>query len=643
MKRRNFLKYTSAAAAPMMLNGMAVRAIASPLMMSAFNCSDADDRVLVLINLNGGNDGLNTLVPLDQIDLYNNLRPNIALGESSLLNLDTTLPSADQLGLHPSLAPIKDMYDNGKMRVIQNTGYADVNGSHFKSTDLWLTGGDSTPANFDLTSGWVGRYLEYEYPALIGSPTSANPDPLAIQLSDKKQSMVFKTNSEYTSAVNLTGINPAQYQDLVQGIGNEPLITTPGGDYGVELDYIQLVESNTNVYAERITSVFNNNYESQSTITYPSTGLAGQLKTVARLLHGGSQTKVFLVDLGGFDTHDNQVELNATTTGWHAETLAELANAVKAFHDDLEGLGISHRVMSCTFSEFGRRAHENGNFGTDHGTFAPMFVFGEGVQAGVSGEKSDLANLANGVNIGNQEFDYRQVYSTIMQDWLGSGDGALAATFGQVWGKIPNVVNITSAIDPSCYGGAALPVSLSYFNAKAIDNRVVNLEWTTAREYNHSHFEVERSRNGVDFEFVLRVEGEGVDTEEATPYFEKDEQPYQGDSYYRLKMVDSNGEFVYSDIKKVRIDYKNVKNVKVYPNPAVYDANVVITSEKDFTANISVVSASGMIHRTFTRSVKAGFNKFNFDVSRLSSGNYFVILESKDGVVKEHLPLTVAK
>jgi len=167
MKRRNFLKYTSAAAGPLMLNGIALRTVASPLMMSALNCDNYQDRVLVLINLNGGNDGLNTVVPLDQIDTYSNLRPNIALAEDSLINLD----SSYDLGLHPALTPLKSMYDSGKMRLIQGTGYENTNGSHFKSTDLWLTGGDSTPDNFNLTSGWVGRYLEYEYPALIGNPT----------------------------------------------------------------------------------------------------------------------------------------------------------------------------------------------------------------------------------------------------------------------------------------------------------------------------------------------------------------------------------------------------------------------------------------------------------------------------------------
>lgn len=640
MKRRNFLKYTSAAAAPMMLNGMAIRAVASPLMMSAFNCSDADDRVMVLINMHGGNDGVNTVVPLDQIDVYNNLRPNIALNQSALINLDTTIPQVDQLGLHPALAPLKDLYDNDKMHLVQGTGYANTNGSHFKSTDLWLTGGDSDAANFNLTSGWIGRYLEYEYPGLVGNPTSGNPDPLGIQLSDKKQSMIFKTASEYTAAVNLTGVNPAQYQNLVQGIGNEAIANLPGGDYGDELSYIQLIEDNTNVYAARITSVFNNGSNS---MTYPSTGLAGQLKTVARLLAGGSQTKVFLVDIGSFDTHDNQVQVGSTSIGWHADKLSELASAVKTFHDDLDGLGIGDRVMTCTFSEFGRRAAENGNNGTDHGTFAPMFVFGNGVSAGVSGANDNLSDLQYGINLQNQQYDYRQVYSTILQDWLGSGDGALMATFSNVWGKVSGIVDSQVAIDPVCYGGAALPVSLTFFNAKPQNNRVVNLEWRTAAEYSHSHFEVERSRNGSDFEYVMRVEGAGVDTEGNTDYFEQDDKPYQGDSYYRLKQVDANGDFTYSEVKKVNIKYENVKNMKVYPNPAVFDANLVVTSEKDFNAQVSIVSAAGMIHRNFTKSVKQGFNKFNFDVNRLSSGNYFVTVESKDGVVKESMPMTVQK
>ena len=636
MKRRNFLKYTSAAAGPLILNGIALRTIASPLMMSALNCDDHQDRVLVLINLSGGNDGLNTVVPLDQLDTYNSLRPNIALAESDILNLDSNY----QVGLHPSLAPFKSMYEDGKMHLIQGSGYVNTNGSHFKSTDLWLTGGDSTPEHFNLTSGWVGRYLEYEYPTLIGNPSTQNPDPLGIQLSDKKQSMMFKTTSEYTSAVNLTGVDPSGYQNLVEGVGGNPLTNIPAGDYGEEINYIQLVESNTSLYAERLTEVYD---AGANSISYPETGLAEQLKTVARLLSGGSQTKVFLVDVRNFDTHDVQNELGATSTGWHANILTELADGVKAFHDDLEALGIADRVMTATFSEFGRRAIENGNYGTDHGTIAPMFVFGNGIQAGVSGENNDLSDLLYGTQLQNQLFDYRQVYSTILQDWLGSGDGALMATFSQVWEKIPNVVNSTNIVDPFCYGQAALPVALSYFNARAIDNKLVNLEWETAAEYNHSHFEIERSRDGVDYEFLLRVEGVGVDSDAVNTYFEKDNRPYEGDSFYRLKSIDISGEFSYSEIRKVRIEYKHLKNVKVYPNPAIFDANVVITSDKIFSANISVVSTAGMIHRTYSRNVKQGFNKFNFNVERLSSGNYFVILESKDGAVKETLPLTIQR
>jgi len=378
-------------------------------------------------------------------------------------------------------------------------------------------------------------------------------------------------------------------------------------------------------------------------MTYPDTGLSGQLKTVARLLSGGSQTKVFLVDIGGFDTHDEQSVLGTPDTGWHANTLMELAEGIKTFHDDLEALGIADRVMTATFSEFGRRAIENGNYGTDHGTIAPMFVFGNGVEAGVSGANDNLTDLLYGTQLQNQQYDYRQLYSTILQDWLGSGDGALMATFSEVWTKIPSIVNGANIVDPVCYGAAALPVSLSYFNARAIDNKMVNLEWETSAEYNHSHFEVERSRDGNDYEFLQRVEGVGVDSGSLNTYFEKDLKPYEGDSYYRLKSVDMSGEFTYSEVRKVRIEYRHLKNVKVYPNPAVFDANVVVTSDKNFSANISVVSAAGMIHRTYSRNIKQGFNKFNFNVERLSSGNYFVILESKDGAVKETLPLTIQR
>jgi len=162
MKRRNFLKYTAPlAAAPMMLQGRSMSPFMTQRMMEAFtNCAEVADRTIVLIQMKGGNDGLNTIVPLDQLSDYAFIRPTTKLAETDLINLDTTLAIEDQVGLHPAMTGFKDLYDSGKLNIVQGVNYDNNNKSHFKGTDLWLTGGDSTPANFGLTTGWMGRYLD---------------------------------------------------------------------------------------------------------------------------------------------------------------------------------------------------------------------------------------------------------------------------------------------------------------------------------------------------------------------------------------------------------------------------------------------------------------------------------------------------
>lgn len=456
MKRRDFLKRTAPiAASPFILNGLSMKAFATQNMLQLLGCEDVNDRVLILIQMKGGNDGLNMLIPVSQYADYANLRPDIRIKDTGsaaekYIDLDSNLTAAQLTGLHPAMVEIKDLYNAGKAAFIHGVGYPDANKSHFKSTDLWLTGGDGTAANFNIGTGWVGRYLDYSFPGIAGNPTSAMPDPLGIELGDRKPSLGFHTESEHRVSINLTGQDPSGFYNVVSEIGNAPLFNLPNSEYGGILQHVMNLENSISVYSKRISDVFD---AGTNAGTYPSSNLANQLKTVARLISGGSRTKVFLTSIGGFDTHISQTQQGANHLGEHAELLQEISQAVKAFQEDLGAMGLEDRAMTVTFSEFGRKAIQNGSNGTDHGTLAPMMLFGKHVEAGVLGDHIDLQNLDNtGAPAQNPTNDYRQVFTSLLQDWLGASTDALVATQFDPYesGKLP-LIAASHVVPPECH------------------------------------------------------------------------------------------------------------------------------------------------------------------------------------------------
>lgn len=456
MKRRDFLKKTAPlAASPFVLNGLTMKAFANQQMMQILGCEDVLDRVLVLVQMKGGNDGFNTVIPISQYADYANLRPDINIKDTGnasekYIDLDSTLGSSKLTGLHPVMTEIKALYDAGKVSLVNAVGYPNANKSHFKSTDLWLSGGDGTSANFNIGTGWIGRYLDYTFPGIAGNPTAQMPDPLGLELGDRKPSLGFHTETEHRTSINLTGQDPSGFYNIVSEIGNAPIFNVPNSEYGEILQHVMNLENSISVYSQRITNVFNAGTNSAN---YPNTSLASQLKTIARLISGGSRTKVFLTKIGGFDTHNEQIQLGSTHLGKHASLLEEISEAVKAFQDDLSGLGLEDRVMTVTFSEFGRKAIQNGSAGTDHGTLAPMMIFGKHVDPGVFGDHIDMQNLDNTGSPGqNPTYDYRQVFTSLLQDWLGASSNALVSTRFDSFesAKLP-IVAPGQVVPPECY------------------------------------------------------------------------------------------------------------------------------------------------------------------------------------------------
>ena len=461
MKRRNFIQLTASASALSLLPTEVFALFKSAGMTT---CPNVNAKKIVLIQLSGANDGLNTVVPLNQYDAYAALRPNIKLNNvgasNGLINLDTTLPLANQVGLHPSLTGFKSLYDSGFMRVIQGVGYPSQDKSHFKSTDLWLTGGDGTQANNALDSGWIGRFLESYYSNFL----IAN-FPLGIQLGSSDNSLGFHGEVEHGMSINVNGQDPAGFYSIVNGLGGAPPSNIPNSEYGNLIRFILDSDSETNIYAQSISAAFNSGTNSAA-VTYPSTSLANQLKSVARFISGGLQTKVYLVKIGGFDTHDVQVAANTTThLGTHAGLLTQVSEAVKCFITDLNNQNLGDDVIAVPFSEFGRKAGENGNLGTDHGEIAPMFVFGKSINPGVSGTNINLSEavLANNYQVQTVQHDYRRVFGTILQDWFGTSNQTLDLTFfnsttnqGYANNKVSNMIKTEFAVPPNCYSNALL-------------------------------------------------------------------------------------------------------------------------------------------------------------------------------------------
>lgn len=526
MKRREFLANIGkvAAVTPLMVSGIPMRVFGGSQHAKALN-GVFDDRILVLIQLHGGNDGINTLVPIDQYATYAGLRPNIAIPESGsrkYINLDSTLPSSEQVGLHPDMDALKDMYDDAKVNIVHGVGYEDTNFSHFRSRDVWFTGVDTDEYK---NSGWMGRYLNHIFPNYPDAyPSTEMPDPLGLEIGSKV-SLGYHREQGIPAAIATS--DPENLNSLISNLGAPNPAVVPDDHYGDELQYIMDIYSNANDYAAQLETVYNagnNNvqYPRDNYMQYPgacpanvkSNPLGPALQTIARLIQGGSKTKIYLVRLGGFDTHDSQVIANNPTEGIHGALLYHLSNAVKAFYDDLAVSGKDEQVLSMTFTDFGRRPHSNGSNGTDHGTSSPTFVFGTGVNPGIIGSNPSLTNLDSTGNLLVQN-DYRQVIISVLCDWLGADAATIAAT------ELEDFANDKlSIIDPNGTPikdvGEGLQAELNIYpnpistqlqfvvsskEAMSIDTRVVDM---TGRELAKESFQVmqgsnQLSMNGVDY------------------------------------------------------------------------------------------------------------------------------------------------
>ena len=402
--RRDFLSSLSlfAMGSPFLLN----RAVAAQSMHSAQMhralAQTNPDRVLVLLQLNGGNDGLNTVVPFTN-DLYYQARPSLALPRNEVV------PITDTLGLHPSLALYESLFGDGTLSILQSVGYPSPDLSHFRGTDIWISGSDADVVD---ETGWLGRYLESQFPTFVEEPT---PYPLAVQIGASAP-MLFQASANYGLSISNT--------DLLERIASEGILfdssAVPATTYGDEMRYLRTVANDAYRYAGAVKTASDTGSNAQE---YPNSDLGRNLSTVARLIKGHLGSQIYHVSLGSFDTHANQANP-------HANLLSTLAEATDAFYRDLRASGHSEDVLIMTFSEFGRRVQQNGSNGTDHGTSAPLFLLGDALTGGLLGNAPDLTSLDATGNLAF-DIDFRAVYASVLTGWFGLAADDAAALLGQ--------------------------------------------------------------------------------------------------------------------------------------------------------------------------------------------------------------------
>jgi uncharacterized protein (DUF1501 family) len=403
MKRFNFLAGT-VSGLTVVANGdhLFARALAqSPLP----GLPGGDNRTLVLVNLMGGNDGLNCIVPHGD-SAYYRARPSMAISANDALHIDS------QLGFNPHMRSLKGMYDKGMVAVVQGVGYPNADHSHFRSSEIWQT---AAPDQY-LHTGWLGRYLD----------TAGLPEKnlfKGVAISQVLPEAMVSERVDVPTIANLNQYGLTADRDPF----SRTAFSAEANDRTVPfqspyLGHVMQIEDHAQRGSEELPHLIGG-YKTEA--AYPSTPIGKSLALAAQIIGSNIGTRVLYVSHGSFDTHVNQV---ATQNN----LLQQLSDAMSAFYTDLAAHGNDKRVLALTFSEFGRRIEENGARGTDHGEASPLFMIGGGVKGGVYGNNPDLSNT----NMGNVKFstDFRSVYATVLERWLGRPS---AAVLGGTFTKLP--------------------------------------------------------------------------------------------------------------------------------------------------------------------------------------------------------------
>ncbi len=373
--RRNFVKLAALAAVP----------LPRILVSAAEAASRRDgDRILVMLQLSGGNDGLNSVVPCED-SLYYKSRPTLALGRNQVLRLEKGGP----LGFHPDMTALHKLYRDGVVTVIQGVGYPNPNRSHFRSMEIWHT---ARPAEKDVTYGWLGRAIAGNGLEALGVGDSKTP--LAL-VAPGIQVPVLQNLNWLDTLFSAKGTE-------LRGMLKTLLDRRRSGD----LEFLRGASSSTFTQLEKLENIRNKPLP----VKYPYSSIAKRLKWTGQMIASGVASRIYYVSMGGYDTHAQQ-------GGLHAQLMRQFSDGVSAFYKHMEKVGMADRVVLVAFSEFGRRVKENGSQGTDHGVAAPMWVVSGKCKGGLIGDPPDLANLTGGDV--RHTIDFRRVYTTVLDEVLG--------------------------------------------------------------------------------------------------------------------------------------------------------------------------------------------------------------------------------
>ena len=388
MKRTNFLL---GALSGLTIVGNADHIFAKALAASPLpGLSGGVNRTLVLINLQGGNDGLNCVIPHGDAQYYN-LRPTIGIPQNQVLAINS------EIGLNPMMKSFKDMYDKGLVAIVQGVGYPNPDHSHFRSTEIWQT---AAPTEY-LHTGWLGRYLDdAKLPENnLFNGVAVSPVLPEVMIADKVDVPAISSENSYGLVSDRNATSRKTYTRIIHDD------TFPfSSPY---LAHVMEIEDHAQRGSEELPKLINGY---KTTASYPATPLGRSLSLTAQIIGSNLGTKVIYIQHGSFDTHVAQV-------GTQNRLLGEFSDSIKAFYDDLGMHGNNGNVLTMTFSEFGRRLQENAGHGTDHGEGSPLFLIGGGVKGGMYGTSPNL----HGNAMGNLAFttDFRSVYATVLERWLG--------------------------------------------------------------------------------------------------------------------------------------------------------------------------------------------------------------------------------
>lgn len=416
--RRSFLQTLGiAGGAGITMGGFGLSALSAAPLHMALASSD-NNRILVLIRLKGGNDGLNMIVPVYDYSRYKNNRPNIAIPQNQLI----ALGNDQKYAMPQTMNKLKPLWDNGYMKVINSVGYPEHNLSHFTSSDIWNSANENIESDSNK-SGWLARYLLDKTPDYLENLPEI---PGAIKISSGS-SITYQTADRIDLAVNFN--TPDKLIEIAEkGFVYDTVNLPDECYYGEQVGFLRSILNITYKYAPKISEAYS---AGTNEVSYSNNELSRQLAIVARLVKGNLGTRLYMVTLDGFDTHENQ---NIS----HPRLMADISAAISEFYADLEAGEKANDVLSMTFSEFGRRVRENDG-GTDHGTAAPVMFFCPTLEGnGIFGKDPDLVDLDSVGNL-KHDTDFRSIYATILESWLCIDASHVDNILGDVYERIPGL------------------------------------------------------------------------------------------------------------------------------------------------------------------------------------------------------------